>query len=135
MLKPSYAELMEVLNRESEGDNAITSRYTIVIASAKRARQLIDGADSMTELKNGKPLSIAVDELYNGKIKVLKGSAKGQEDDIYDGANEYLDTEPSETLFFEQAGTVVSESLPESPNFINISAQGDAALPDGASEE
>ncbi len=29
MLKPSYAELMEVLNRESEGDNAITSRNAI----------------------------------------------------------------------------------------------------------
>lgn len=72
MLRPSYAELMNVLNRETNGDNVITSRYTIVIATAKRARQLIDGDEPMIEnYKKGKPVSIAVEELWESKIKVV----------------------------------------------------------------
>ena len=43
-----------------------------MLATAKRARQLIDGAEPMIDDVEGrKPLSIAVDELYNQKIKVL----------------------------------------------------------------
>lgn len=99
LLTPSYAELMEVLNRESEGDVAVTSRYTIVIASAKRARQIIDGASHMTDTKKGKPLSVAVDELYNGKIRILKDmDSSNEETDIDDGFNELPDMEPSEVL-------------------------------------
>ena len=71
MLKPSYAELMDVLNKNSEGKD-INSRYTIVIAAAKRARQLIDGDEPMIESYNsGKPLSTAVEELYENKIQIV----------------------------------------------------------------
>lgn len=70
MLKPSYAELMEIMNKETEGD--VTSRYTVVIAAAKRARQLIDGDEPMIENPDdGKPVSIAVEEIREGKIKVV----------------------------------------------------------------
>lgn len=76
MLKPSYAELMDVLNENGEG-KAINSRYTIVIAAAKRARQLIDGDEPMVEGYNeGKPVSTAVQELYEGKIQVV-GEGEG----------------------------------------------------------
>jgi DNA-directed RNA polymerase subunit omega len=70
MLKPSYAELMDVMNREKEGD--VTSRYTVVIAAAKRARQIIDGDEPMIENPvEGKPLSTAVAEIYEGKVAVV----------------------------------------------------------------
>lgn len=70
MLKPSYADLMNVLNENS--DNAVTSRYTVVIASAKRARQIIDGDEPMIDTPvEGKPLSTAVEEIYEGKVKVV----------------------------------------------------------------
>lgn len=71
MLIPSYAELMDVLNKESEKSDEITSRYTIVIAAAKRARQIIQGDDPMVLERKGKPLSTAVDEIFNNKIKVV----------------------------------------------------------------
>lgn len=71
MLKPSYAELMEVLNKDIEDNSEITSRYTIVIAASKRARQIIDGDEPMVEDKKGKPLSTAVEEIYESKIKVV----------------------------------------------------------------
>ena len=50
MLRPSYTELMNLLNEDSDMDNKITSRYSIVIAVAKRARQIIDGAPAYSEI-------------------------------------------------------------------------------------
>ncbi len=70
MLKPSYAELMDIMNKDSE--EHVTSRYTVVIAAAKRARQIIDGDEPMIEdpMEN-KPVSTAVEEIKEGKIKVV----------------------------------------------------------------
>ena len=71
MLKPSYAELMDVLNQNSGEHDEVTSRYTIVIAAAKRARQIIEGDEPMVKNIPGKPLSTAVDEILNNKIKIV----------------------------------------------------------------
>ncbi len=45
MLRPSYLDLINVVNKEAEPgkEPLIQSRYSIVIATAKRARQLIAG--------------------------------------------------------------------------------------------
>ena len=75
MLHPSYTELMEKINsEEARGEEpAINSRYSIVIASSKRARELIAGAKPLVDGMEGeKPLSIAVKELYDSKIKILQ---------------------------------------------------------------
>lgn len=73
MLRPSYSDLLEVLNKEADKDNIISSRYTVVIATAKRARQLVDHAEPLTmNYKVDKPVSIAVNELYEGKIKITQ---------------------------------------------------------------
>ena len=74
MLHPSYSDLMKVVNSEVEPgeEKIVNSRYSIVMATAKRARQLIGGHEPMVTVKPGeKPLSIAVDELNQGKIKIL----------------------------------------------------------------
>ena len=74
MLHPSYSDLMKVVNSEVEPgeEKIVNSRYSIVIAAAKRARQIIGGHEPMVKVKPGeKPLSIAVDELNQGKIKIL----------------------------------------------------------------
>ncbi|MCI8874465.1 MAG: DNA-directed RNA polymerase subunit omega [Lachnospiraceae bacterium] len=74
MIHPSYVELMKVVNNDvAIGEEpVVNSRYSIVIASAKRARQLIDGAEPLVpNAYNKKPLSIAVDELYKGEVKIM----------------------------------------------------------------
>lgn len=74
MLHPSYSDLMKVVNSEVEPgeEKIVNSRYSIVMATAKRARQIIGGHEPMVKVKTGeKPLSIAVDELNQGKIKIL----------------------------------------------------------------
>ena len=74
MLHPSYSDLMKVVNSEVEPgeEKIVNSRYSLVMATAKRARQIIGGHEPMVKVKPGeKPLSIAVDELNQGKIKIL----------------------------------------------------------------
>ena len=70
MLRPSYSELMEVLNKQEDIDMKVTSRYTIVIAAAKRARQLIDGDEALCDTESGKAVSIAINEMYEGKLAI-----------------------------------------------------------------
>lgn len=80
MLHPSYSDLMKVVNSEVEPGEVpiVNSRYSIVMATSKRARQIIAGHEPMVKMKMGeKPLSIAVEELRQGKIKIL-----GEEEDI-----------------------------------------------------
>lgn len=74
MLHPSYADLINVVNSEVEpGEQPVVqSRYSIVIATAKRARQLIGGEEPMIGGSYGKkPLSVAVEELYEQRVKIL----------------------------------------------------------------
>ncbi len=73
MLHPSYTDLMKVVNSEVEPGEApvVNSRYSIVMATSKRARQLIAGEEPLVEAKLDKPLSIAIDELNKGKIKIM----------------------------------------------------------------
>lgn len=75
MLHPSYSDLMNVVNSEVEQGETpvVNSRYSIVLATAKRARQIIarQSGDNLDVIQVSKPLSKAVAELYEGKIKVL----------------------------------------------------------------
>ena len=75
MIHPSYVELMKVVN-----NNVVNSRYSIVIAAAKRARQIIDGAEPLiAKPKCNKPLSIAVEELYRGEVKIISDDEAEEE--------------------------------------------------------
>ena len=74
MLHPSYSDLMKVVNSDVEPGETpvVNSRYSIVMATAKRARQLIDGEDALINNTScEKPLSIAVEELNQGQIRIL----------------------------------------------------------------
>ena len=84
MIHPSYVELMKVVNNTTEvgEEPVVNSRYSIVIAAAKRARQLIAGDEPLVPHANGKkPLSTAVQELYEGKVKIL---GEDTEEDVSD---------------------------------------------------
>ena len=82
MLHPSYTDLMKVVNKDvEEGESKIVnSRYSIVMAPSKRARQLIAGEFPLVPAKNGdKPLSIAIEELNEGKLKIMAENAEEEE--------------------------------------------------------
>jgi len=73
MLHPSYSDLMKVVNSEVEEGEApvVNSRYSIVMATSKRARQIISGEDALVKNDGKKPLSVAIEELNQGRIKIL----------------------------------------------------------------
>ena len=79
MLHPSYTDLLEVVNQDVEegATKIVNSRYSIILATSKRARQLIDGKKPLVDAKAGeKPLSIAISELNNSKIKIVAEDAE-----------------------------------------------------------
>ena len=75
MLHPSYSELIQAINNNAEEDDntmMLNSRYSLVLATSKRARQLIAGAEPLVpKTKKKKPLSVAIDELYKGEVKIV----------------------------------------------------------------
>ncbi len=82
MLHPSYTDLMDVVNSEV-GENetpVVKSRYSIVLATAKRAREIIAGAEPMVYSAGKKPLSIAVEELDKAKIKIMAEEEKSEDE-------------------------------------------------------
>lgn len=101
MIHPSYSELIEAINTNNEDDDesmVLNSRYSLILATSKRARQLIGGAKPLADnVKGKKPLSIAIDELYHGKVKILQG--KHEEEDLAEiaghSAEEIASEEPA----------------------------------------
>lgn len=62
MIYPSISSLME----------KVDSRYTLVVASSKRARQLIDGANKLTKCTSEKPVTVAINEISENKITYIR---------------------------------------------------------------
>lgn len=82
MIHPSYVDLMKVMNSDVEigEEPVVNSRYSIVIAASKRARQIIAGDEPMVEGgASKKPLSAAVQELHEGKVKIVGDDAEEEE--------------------------------------------------------
>ena len=74
MLHPSYTDLINAVNSGVEpGEQPVVqSRYSIVIAAAKRARQIVDGSEPLVAGAAGKKaLSTAVQELYEQKVSIM----------------------------------------------------------------
>lgn len=76
MLHPSYSDLMNAVNSEvNEGEQpVVNSRYSIVIATSKRARQIIEenSLPNGKQIKEGdKPLSLAINEFDNNQVRII----------------------------------------------------------------
>lgn len=86
MLHPSYTDLMKVVNSEVEPGEApvVNSRYSIVMATSKRARQLIGGEEALIYSAGKKPLSVAIEELNQGKIKILSDEETEKDEESED---------------------------------------------------
>lgn len=102
MLHPSYTDLIRIVNAESEGDTpVVNSRYSIVMAAAKRARQIVSGKAIVTEEEAFKPLSTAVRELAEGSVTILP-----EEDTEEDEHTPDLTAAPARETMTDAAGDV-----------------------------
>lgn len=66
MINPSIVELLD----------RVDNRYSLVVATSRRARQIIDGEEPTVEVRERKPLTIAIDEVNIGNIDVKEGPDK-----------------------------------------------------------
>jgi DNA-directed RNA polymerase subunit omega len=62
MIEPSINSLL----------NRVDSRYTLVCVSAKRARQITDGAHKLTKCSSDKSVTLAINEVDEGKITYVR---------------------------------------------------------------
>ncbi len=61
MVKPTTAELVKKI-----GDN----KFRLVIATAKRARQIANGDKKLTQVDEEAPVTIAANEIGEGKVTI-----------------------------------------------------------------
>jgi DNA-directed RNA polymerase subunit omega len=65
---------MDLIALPFEGNvTDIDSRYRIVVVSAQRARQVSEGARASVTTRYTKPTTIALQELFEGKLEFLTG--------------------------------------------------------------
>ena len=106
MLHQSYADLIKVVNSgvEEGEDPVVSSRYSIVMATSKRARQIIAGDDELVDGRGKKPLSVAVEELNEGKIRILTDESEEETEEVPTAETEAAETQESaETQETEEA--------------------------------
>ena len=115
MIHPSYTELIQAINNNAEEDDntmMLNSRYSLVLATSKRARQLIAGAEPLVNGAAGKkPLAIAIDELYKGKVKIVANSEEETEETASAASEEAVE---------ETAETAAEETTEENNQYIII---------------
>ena len=71
MFEPTAQKLINIANEDVKDEKEkVKSKYSMVIAAAKRARQLVEEKDERVEAGKN-PLTIAIDEIANKVIKVI----------------------------------------------------------------
>lgn len=76
---------MEPFSVEELSDR-VGGRYTLVVAAAKRARQLKEGAVPLVKVASNNPLTIALAEIHAGKVIVKAPGEPGDEPEVKPGA-------------------------------------------------
>lgn len=70
IVKPTVTELL----KKSK------NRYELVIATSKRARQIAMGDKPLTKVKEESPVTLAANEIAEGKVTVIKKEESCEED-------------------------------------------------------
>ncbi len=68
MIKPPLEELLE----------QVESKYALVLVAAKRARQLKEGVLPLVDIDSTNPVSIALEEIATGKVRVDESQASNR---------------------------------------------------------
>lgn len=61
MINPSIVDLLK----------KVDNRYSLVVATSKRARQIIEGQSPLVQVDSTKPVTIAIEEISEGAIVAI----------------------------------------------------------------
>lgn len=79
MINPPILSLMEKVH----------NRYALVVVASKRARQLISGEPKLVDIESNKPVTVAINEINEGKISFEEPAPE---------ACEHMDNEEEEEI-------------------------------------
>jgi len=75
MVKPTVQELL----------TKAKNRYELVIATSKRARQISSGAPVKTKVKEESAVTLAANEIAEGKIDIIEPGQVKEENNVVEG--------------------------------------------------
>ena len=75
MVKPTVQELL----------TKAKNRYELVIATSKRARQISSGAEVKTKVKEESAVTLAANEIAEGKIDIIDPNSPQEENIVVEG--------------------------------------------------
>ena len=75
MVKPTVQELL----------TKAKNRYELVIATSKRARQISSGAEVKTKVKEESAVTLAANEIAEGKISIIDPNSPKEENVVEEG--------------------------------------------------
>lgn len=61
IVKPSVTDLLKIVD----------NRYMLIIATSKRARQIVEGSTPLVNIEDKSPVTIASNEIEEGKVKIV----------------------------------------------------------------
>ncbi len=61
IVKPTVTDLLKIVD----------NRYMLIIATAKRARQIAAGSVPLIKINEKSPVTIAANEIAEGKVKIV----------------------------------------------------------------
>lgn len=61
IVKPTVTDLLKIVD----------NRYMLIIATAKRARQIAAGSTPLVKVDEKSPVTIAANEIAEGKVKIV----------------------------------------------------------------
>ena len=70
IVKPTVTELLK----------RAANRYELVIATARRARQIAAGAEPKTNVKEESPVTLAANEIAEGKVSIEEENENNEEE-------------------------------------------------------
>ena len=69
MVKPSVTDLLK----------KVDNRFTLVVATAKRARQIANGDKTLTKVDEASAVTLAANEIAEGKVKIIGEDEENKE--------------------------------------------------------
>ena len=70
MVKPTVKDLL----------NHAENRFTLVIATSRRARQIANGDKKLTNVDEESPVTLAANEINEGKVEIIKANEEYEEE-------------------------------------------------------
>ena len=71
IVRPTVSELLKKAK----------NRYELVIATSRTARQIAEGAEVKTDVKEESPVTLAANEIAEGKIKIIEPEEAQKEEE------------------------------------------------------